>query len=221
MNDVSDATTTGNGRSFDPAQAAALLNQTTQQARRTFAPGSPLLWSFRAVLVLVAFGSFWLSVRSQQDPYSGPKGWSLAVTFVLVAINIGWSAWANIRAGIGVSGPAQQARRIWIGMMLVVFFLAYAVTSPLYHGGPGHPVWGLYPASAPLMTVAVVAAATAAIRKDWTMTVITLVIGLVTVIAGFGGPVGAWLIMAIGMCVLCLSVAVYKAWQQHRSVVQS
>jgi hypothetical protein len=53
------------------------------------------------------------------------------------------------------------------------------------------------------------------------MTVITLVIGLVTVIAGFGGPVGAWLIMAIGMCVLCLSVAVYKAWQQHRSVVQS
>ena len=220
MNDVSDATTTENGGNFDPQQAAALLDQTTQQARRSFGPGSPLLWVFRAVLVLVAFGGFWLSVRGQQDPYSGPRGWSLPVAFVLVAINIAWSAWANIRAGTGVSGPAQQARRIWIGMMLVVFFLAYAVTAPLYHASTSHPVWGLYPASAPLMIVGVIAAATAAIRKDWTMTAITLVIALVTAVAGFGGPVGAWLIMAIGLCAVCLGAAAFKAWQLHRSVVR-
>ncbi len=74
MNHTPDATTAGNGGSFEPQQAAALLDQATQQARRTFASGPPLLWIFRAVLVLVVFGSIWLSVRGRQDPYSAPSG---------------------------------------------------------------------------------------------------------------------------------------------------
>ena len=113
--------------------------------------------------MLVAFGGFWLSVRGQ-DPYSAPSGWVLAVAFVLVAINIGWSASAIKRAGTGVSGPAQRAKRTWLGVMLVVWVVAYTVTAPLYHAGASHPVWGLYPASAPLLIVGLVGAATAAAR---------------------------------------------------------
>jgi hypothetical protein len=107
MNHTPDTTTAGNGGSFDPRQAADLLDQATQQARRTFTPGPPLLWAYRAVFVLVAFGGYWLSVRGR-DPYAAPSGGLVAVIFGLVAINIGWSTWALKRAGAGVSGPAQR-----------------------------------------------------------------------------------------------------------------
>ena len=99
MNPTPDTIAAGNGGRFDARQAAALLDQTTWQARRTFASGLPLLWMFRAVVALVAFGGFWLSVRGHHDPYSGPSGWSVPIAGVLVAINIVWSTVAIRRAG--------------------------------------------------------------------------------------------------------------------------
>ena len=69
MNDAPDtATTAGNGGTFDPRQAAALLDQTTQQARRQLTPSPPWLLATRAVAVLAALGAIWLSVRGQH-PY--------------------------------------------------------------------------------------------------------------------------------------------------------
>ncbi|MGD0686543.1 MAG: hypothetical protein ABSA03_15700 [Streptosporangiaceae bacterium] len=219
MNHTPDTTTAGNGGNFDPQQAAALLDQTTRQARRTFTPGPPLLWAFRAVFVLVAFGGYWLSVRGR-DPYSAPSGGLLAVIFVLVAINIGWSTWALKRAGAGVSGPAQRKRQAWLAVMLVAWIVAYAFTVPLYHATATHPVWALYPANAPLMIVGLVAAATAALRRDWPMAGTTLAIAIVAAVAAFGGPAGAWLIMGIGLCAVCLGTAAFKVWQQRRGVVR-
>jgi hypothetical protein len=219
MNTTPDTAAAENGGSFDPRQAADLLDQTTQQARRTFSPGSPLLWAYRAAFVLVAFGDCWLSVRGQH-PYSGPDGSVLPVIFVLVAINIAWSVAENVRAGSGVRGPAQRARQAWIGVMLVVWIIAYAVTAPLNHIGASHPIWGLYPANTPLIIVGLVGAGTAAVRKDWTTVVITLALAVIGAVAGFGGLVGAWLIMGIGLCAMCLGAAAFKVWQQHRGVVR-
>jgi hypothetical protein len=219
MNHTPDTTAAGNGGNFDPQQAADLLDQATQQARRRFTPGPPLLWVYRAAFVLVAFGGYWRSVRGR-DPYSAPPGGLLAVIFVLVAINIGWSTWALKRAGAGVRGPAQRKRQAWIGVMLVVWVAAYAVTAPLYHAGASHPVWALYPASAPLMIIGLVGAATAALRKDWLAAGVTLAIAIIAAVAGFGGPAGAWLIMGIGLCAVCLGTAAFKVWQQRRSVVR-
>jgi hypothetical protein len=220
MNHTPDTTTAGNGGNFDPQQAAALLDQTTQQARRRFTPGPPLLWVYRAAFVLVAFGGYWLSVRGHQDPYSAPPGGLVAVIFALVAINIGWSTWALKRAGAGVSGPAQRKRQAWIGVMLVAWVAAYALTVPLYHASASHPVWGLYPASAPLMIVGLAAAATSAARRDWPTAGTTLAIAIIAAVAGFGGPAGAWLIMGIGLSAVCLGTAAFKVWQQRRSVVR-
>jgi hypothetical protein len=209
--------TVGDG-DFDPYQAAALLDQATQQARRTFTPGTPALWVFRAVLVLVAFGGFWLSVRGQH-PYSGPTGTALPVTFALVAVNIGWSARAIRRAGAGVSGPAERKRRIWIGVMVLVMVAAYAFTAPLYPAGASHPVWGLYEANAPMLVVGLTGAVTAAARRDRPHAGILSAIAAAAVAAGLGGPVGAWLIMGIGLCAVCLGTAAYTARAQRRSVV--
>ena len=219
MNRTSDTTATENGGNFDPQQAADLLDQTTRQARRTFTPLTPLLWVFRAVVALVAFGGYWLAVRDR-DPYSAPGGGLLVVIFVLVAINIGWSTWALKRAGAGVIGPAQRKRRAWLGVMLVVWVAAYAVTAPLYHAGAGHPAWGLYPANAPLLIVGLAGAVTAAVCKYWPMAGVTLGLAIVAAVAGFGGPAGAWLILGIGLCAVMLGAAAFTVWQQRRSVVR-
>jgi uncharacterized membrane protein (DUF485 family) len=221
MNQPPDAsqTLTDSDSPFDPNQAAALLEQITQRARRDFTPLSAWLFVYRAFLALVAFGGFWLSVRGQH-PYSGPRGWSLPVAFVLVAINIVWTTLAIRRAGTGVSGPAQRKRQAWLGVMLVVWIVAYGITAPLYHAGVSHPVWGLYPASAPLMIIGVAGAVTAAVLRDRPLVGVTLAVGIVGTVAGFGGPVGSWLIMGIGLCLACLGIAASIAWWQHRSVVR-
>jgi hypothetical protein len=168
--------------------------------------------------VLVAFGGFWLSVRGQH-PYSGPSGPALPVAFVLVAINISWSAVLVRRAAAGVSGPAQRSKRVWIGVMAATFVAAYAITAPLYHAGAAHAIWGLYPASAPMLIVGLVGAATAAARHDWPMAGTALALAIAAAAAGFGGPVGAWLITGIGLCAVCLGTAAFTAWRLRRSVI--
>ena len=63
MNSTPDTTTpAGNGGNFDPRQAATLLDQTTQQARRKFQPSPPWLLVTRAVMVLAALGAIWLKI---------------------------------------------------------------------------------------------------------------------------------------------------------------
>jgi hypothetical protein len=219
MNHTPGITTADNGGDFDPRQAAALLDQATWQARRQFTPGTPALFVFRAVVALVAFGGLWLSVRGQ-DPYTGPSGWAIAVAVTLAAINIGWSACAIKRAGAGVIGPAQRARRAWLGVMLLAWVAAYAVAAPLYHAGASHPVWGLYPANAPLLIVGLVCTAAGAARRDWFMAGGCKAVVIVAAAAGFGGPADAWLIAGIGLCAVCLGTAAFTAWQQRRGLVR-
>jgi hypothetical protein len=217
---TSDTTAAENSGNFDPRQAAALLDQTTVQARRRFTSGTPLLWVYRAAFVLVAFGGYWLSVRGRQDPNSAPPGGLVALIFLLVAINIGWSTWELKRAGAGVRGPAQRKRQAWIGVMLLVWIVAYGITAPLYHATASHPVWGLYPANAPLMIVGLIGAASAAALKDWITAGPILAIAIIAAVAGFGGPAGVWLILGIGLCAVCLGTAAFKFCQQRRGVVR-
>ena len=79
MNTTPDYSAAGEGGSLDPAQAAALLDQTTQQTRRKTAPARPWLLAIRAVAVLLVLGACWLNVRGQH-PYSGPTAAVLPTT---------------------------------------------------------------------------------------------------------------------------------------------
>jgi hypothetical protein len=213
-------TTAGNDGDFDPRQAADLLDQVTRRARRQFTPLSPLLLTFRAVIVLVIFGGIWLSVRGEH-PYTGHiSGWAIAVAVVLVAVNIGGTAWVIERAGTGVSGPAQRKWQAWKGFMVAAWIIAYAITAPLYHAAAGHPVWGLYPASAPLLIIGLVGAAVAAAFRYWPLAGTCLAIAVAAAAAGFGGPAGSWLITGTGLCAVYLGLAAFTAWRQHRGLVR-
>jgi len=220
MDHIPGTAGTTHGGGFDPGQAAALLDQATQQARRAFTPLTPLLFTFRAVVALVVFGGFWLSVRGQH-PYTGHiSGWAVAVAVVLVAISIGWTVWAIGRAGTGVSGPAQRKWQAWRGIMVVAWIIGYAITAPLYHAGVSHPAWGLYPASAPLLIIGLAGAAVAAALQYWLLVGTCLAIAAAAAAAGFGGPAGSWLILGIGLCAVFLGAAAFTAWRQRRSMVR-
>jgi len=211
---------TTEGSDFDPRQAAALLDQATRQARRSLTPLTPLLFTFRAVALLVVFGGFWLSVRGQQ-PYTGlHRGWAVVVAVAFVVINIGLSAWVVGRAAIGVSGPAQRKWTAWTGIMVLAWIIGYAVTVSLYHAGVSHPVWGLYPASAPLLIIGLAGAAIGAAFRYWPLAAILLAIAVVGTVAGFAGPAGSWLITGIGLCAVYLGAAAFTLWAQRRSVVR-
>jgi hypothetical protein len=219
MNHTPGSAAAENGDDFDPRLAAVMLDQATQQARRTFTPGTPALFAFRAVLALVIGGGFWLSVRGQK-PYSGPTGVVVPVAFALVAINISWSTWLLRRASAGVSGPAQRQRQAGIAVMLAAWVGAYAVMASLYHAGGSNPVWGLYPASGPLLIVGLAAAVIAmTLLRDWLGTGICLAIAILGAAGGFAGPAGAWLIMGVGLCAVFLGYSALTAWRQRRGVV--
>jgi len=214
-------TVPGHDSPLDPHEAAAMLDQATQQARRKFQPNPPLLSVFRAFVVLAAFGSLWLSVRGQH-PYTGPSGWAVAVAYVLVAVVIGWSASALKRSGAGVTGPAQRARNLGIGVLLVGWVLVYVFQGALYKAGAPHDiVYGLYPATAPFLIVGLAGAANSAGREDWPMAATTLAVAVAAAVAAFSGPIDCWLIMGIGLCLAMLGNAALTVWQQRRSVVRA
>jgi hypothetical protein len=103
MNPIPDTATAGNGGDFDPQQAAALLDQTTQQARRQFEPSPPWFLALRGVMALVAYGAIWLSVRGQH-PYTHPTVLALPGVFAFVLVNLGATVALARRATAGVTG---------------------------------------------------------------------------------------------------------------------
>src|SRR5579863_243196 len=198
MNHTPDTATSDNGGDFGPQQAAAVLDQTTQRAHRQFAPNPPMLNVFRAFVVLVAFGAIWLSVLGQH-PYTGPKTWTLVITYALVAIVITWSTRALRRAGAGVSGPAQRTRNIGMGVLLFGWVLVYVFEGAFYH--TGHAIlYGIYPATAPFLIVGLAASAWAAGRADWPLSATCLVVATFAAFAALSGPIYCWLIVGIGFC---------------------
>ena len=220
MNHTPDAATANNGGSFDPRQAAAMLDQTTQQARRQLEPAQPWLLAIRAVLALAACGAVWLSVRGQH-PYTGPNPAVIpAVVGTFVIINFAATLTVAKRATAGVTGrsrlrPAEIAvlAAVWIGVFVILGVLAGAGVSRAV-------VYGVYPATVPLIAAGLVWAAIMAMRANWRAAGTGLAVAAVGAVGVFAGPAGAWLVMGTGLCAVLLGSAAVIVWQQRRSVVR-
>ena len=111
MNPTPDHTASaGHGGSFDPQQAAALLDQTTAQARRKFAPSPPWLLATRAVAVLAALGAIWLTVRGQH-PYKGPTSADIPILIAFVVLNFAATVGVREHAASYPAIAQQSAQR--------------------------------------------------------------------------------------------------------------
>ncbi len=209
MNHTSDTSVASNGGNFDPRQAAALLDQTTQQARRNFQPSPPWLLVIRAVMVLAALGAIWLSVRGQ-NPYRGPTGADIPVLVAFIVVNFAATVAVRSRATAGVSGRSRFTQGEII--ILVLAFAAAVVAMTALDGA------GVSFATYPTSVLAIpglawtVLMAVRANRRGLATGITVLVIGIV---GAFAGPAGSWAVAAVGLCVLLLGSAAAVAWQQR------
>jgi hypothetical protein len=211
MNPTPD-TTAGNGGSFDPREAAALLDQTRRQARRQFEPAQPWLLAIRAVLVLAALGAVWLSVRGQH-PYKGPGGSALLIVVAFVVINFTATVAVRRRATAGVSGKSRFSPAE-ITVMVVAWIAPYVVLAALGDGGNSHSGYLL---TVPLIVVGLTFAALMAVRSDWLSCGTGLAVAVTGAVGASAGQAGAWAVTGIGLCLTLLGSAAVITWQLHRA----
>jgi hypothetical protein len=212
MNPTPDTTTAGNGGNFDPREAAALLDQTRRQARRQFEPAQPWLLAIRAILVLAALGTVWLSVRGQH-PYKGPGASALLVVAAFVIINFTATVAVRGRATAGVGGksrfsPAEITIMAAAWIVPFVVMAALGVTADSQSG---------YLLTVPLIPVGLVFAALMAVRADWRYVGIGLAVAATGAVGASVGQAGAWAVTGIGLCIALLGNAAVVAWRLHRA----
>jgi hypothetical protein len=212
MNRTPDpAGTAANGGSFDPRQAAALLDQTTVQARRQLAPSPPWLLATRAVGVLATCGAIWLSVRGQH-PYRGPTAAILPVLVAFVILNFGATVTVRQRAMAGVRGTSRL-RPVEITVLVLAF-----VATVVFMAGAGVS-FGRYPTTV-LVVPGLTWAAVMATRAGWRGSATGLAVAAVGVVGAFAGPAGSWVVAGAGLCAVLLGEAAAVAWRQRRSAGQ-
>jgi hypothetical protein len=209
MSSTSDATAAGNGGTFGPEQAAALLDQTSQQARRKFEPTPPWLLATRAVMVLAALGAIWLSVRGQH-PYRGPTAADIPVLVAFVVVNFAATVAVRGRATSGVGGRSRFSQGE-IAVLVLAFVAAVVAMTGLAAAGVS---FATYPTSV-LVIPGVAWTAVTAARANWRGLATGLAVVVTGVVGAFAGPAGAWAVAAVGFCVTLLVNAAAIAWQRR------
>jgi hypothetical protein len=212
MNPTADTTAAGNGGNFDPREAAALLDQTRRQARRQFEPAQPWLLAIRAVLVLAALGTVWLSVRGQH-PYKGPGSSALLVVAAFVIINFTATVAVRARATAGVSGKSRFSPAE-ITVMVAAWAAPYVIMAAL---GVTRDSQSGYLLTVPLIVVGLAFAALMAVRADWRSCGTGLAVAVTGAAGAAAGQAAAWAVTGIGLCLTLLGSAAVTAWQLHRA----
>ena len=209
MNYAPGTAAVGNGGTFGPEQAAALLDQTTQQARRKFQPSPPWLLVTRAVMVLAALGAIWLSVRGQH-PYRGPTAADIPVLLAFIVVNFAATVAVRRHATAGVSGRSRFSPG-----EITVLVLAFAATVVAMAGlGAAGVSFAYYPTSV-LVIPGLAWAVLMAARANWREFATGLAIVVIGIVGAFAGPAGAWAVAAVGLCVILLGSAAAITWQQR------
>jgi hypothetical protein len=207
------------GATLAPQEAASILGDASAAAQRRFEQNPPLLHLLRAVVVLVAFGGLWLSVRNQH-PYTGPNPLAIVICYLAVAIAIAATAGSMKKANAGITRKDKKAMRVAAVVIGTAWIAAYVYMGALEVAGASHAiVYGVYPATGPLMIVGLTTAAWSAAREEWRTFGATLAVAIVAMLSAFGGPRDSWLFMGIGLAAVMTGAAVATVWQQRSAVV--
>jgi hypothetical protein len=209
VNHTSDTTAAGNGGTFGPEQAAALLDQTTQQARRKFQPSPPWLLVTRAILVLAVCGAVWLSVRGQH-PYRGPTAAVIPILIAFVVVNFAATVAVRRRATAGLSGRSRFSQGE-IAVLVLAFAAAVVAMAAL---GAAGVKFATYPTSV-LVIPGLAWAVLMAARASWRGLATGLAILVIGIVGAFAGPAGAWAVAGVGLCAVLLGNAAAIAWQRR------
>jgi hypothetical protein len=207
----------GNDGELDAGTAARLLDQTQRDAKRALDFRSPWLSLVAAAVVLVGFGSVWLSVRDQH-PFTGPGAGSLVVLYALVAIRIGTVAYSARHATAGLSGRSLRKWRAEAVALAAALLAVYLLMAALIHAGASHPaVYWVYAVSATLIVLGTFWAARSAVQQDWPELGVAIAVMLVAAASACTGPRGMWLGDGVGLGVVLLVETARQAWLRRAS----
>jgi hypothetical protein len=201
-----------NGGELGAREAAALLDETTRRANRELDLHPPLLMLLAALVVLIAYGAIWLSVRGQH-PYTGPTLGALGVLYATVAAFGVLVAVVTRRAISGVSGRSSQRRRGEAIAFAVAWTSVYVFQGALHHAGASRAIaYGIYPAAAPLIIVGSAAAAYEAAKENWEWSGFACAAVVLACAGAFTGPETVWAVMGVGLSVLLLARDASRIW---------
>ena len=219
MDDTDQAASGGEAAGLDPREAAQILEQAKNQARRQFDPHPPLAVVVGAAGVfLFGYGAVWWSMRDQHVYTTGPALWSLAVLYGLIAVSAIVGSVVFNRAKSGVSGRARRQQQAQAAAFAAAGIGAWVVEGALrYRGVSFEIVYGVYGPTVPLIALAAAAAGIAAMRESWLQLGVCIAIIAVASVSTFFGPLGAWGLTGLGCCLVLLVYAATLVVQQRRA----
>ena len=213
--DAQETATADQDGELDPREAVALLEQTGRRAQREFDIRPPLLMLMGAVVVLLAYGAVWWSVRGQH-PYSGPSGAALAVLYTTLTVWVVLVACVFRRATRGVGGRSSRQQGVAGAAFATIWAAVYVFQGALLHAGASHAiVYGIYPAAAPLIIVGSAAAAYETAQENWRMLGFAIAVVGLAAVGAYAGPAGVWGVVGIGLSVLLLGSAADEVRLRH------
>ena len=209
MNEDADS---GNGTGMDVHEAAAILQDTSERARRALLVRRPVVFAVWGIAWMVADGVIWVSVRDQH-PYSGPTPAALLVLTLVVAAAAAVTTVLVGHAGSGVGGWTVLQRRVLLLSYLGGYIALFTLEAAIDHAGASRSVLGVYGAAAPILLSGLIIAASSALVLDWSLFGLGLWLLAVAAGSGFAGPVGVWAVSALaGGAALLLMAAVGQRW---------
>jgi hypothetical protein len=183
---------------MDAQQAAVIMQQARERARRELAVRRPVLFLTWGLVVFVGYGALWLSVRGQH-PFLGPTV-PAVVTLValLVAATIVTVRFID-RASSGIGGLSVLQRGIFVLALAAGGFAMGIFIHAAYNAVADRRLVALIAAAAPLLVVGLVFVASCAVNGVLDRPRLALGLWLLAVAAegGWAGPVTYLAVIAL------------------------
>ena len=199
---------------MDLQQASAILQEARDRARRALVVRRPVLLAVWGAAWMVSDGAIWLSVRGQR-PYNGPTPAALVTLTMAIAAATVFAVIYIGRAGSGVGGLSVLQRRILLLSYLGGYVALFTLEAAIDHAGASRAVIGVYGATAPVLLVALIIAASAAVFLNWSLLGLGLWLLAVAAGSGFAGPVTVWAVSALAGGGALLVMAATGLWRNR------
>jgi hypothetical protein len=175
---------------MDVQQAAVILQQARERARRELAVRRPVLFLTWGLVVLLGYGALWLSVRGQH-PIHGPTVPAIVTLGGLFLVAAVVTARFIDRASSGVGGHSALQRGIFVLALAAGGFALDIFLHAASRAGTDRPLAVMLGAAAPLLVVGLVFVASCASNGvlDWPRLALGLWLLAVAAEGAWAGPV--------------------------------
>jgi hypothetical protein len=207
---MDEAASTDDRTPMGVAQAAVIMQDAGQRARRQFRVSHRTTFTIWGLGLFLGYGTMWLTVRNQR-PFHGPPPAAFAIVALLGFASV-MAGVTEARADSGVGGLSAVRRRIGFLAVLAGLAAMFALEGALAHAGASRSVIGVFEASAPILVAGLFYMTTSGVWLDWPVFGLGLWLLAVAAVGGFAGPAGVWGVDALAAGLAYLLMAAVEPW---------